>query len=545
MSSLTSNPIQNQNDPYTRSSEMFPELTQDQITRVSKFGQVITYKKGTVLFERGQRSVDFFIVIKGTVEIYEHIVEGTRTIVVHQEKQFTGELDLFNDREILVSGRMGEDGEVVQLNRVQFRKLIAAESDINELIMQALILRRRGLISHKQASVTIITHPQSANVLRIERFLKGNGYPLNVLYVGDDDANYFLQKFAVNEDDLPAVYLHNKDEILQNPSNLKLAQSLGLSEEIRENHVYDVAIIGAGPAGLSAAVYAASEGLSTVLIESEAPGGQAGTSSKIENYLGFPLGISGEDLSGRAQVQAHKFGATIALPYRVQSLDCDSKPYQVHLDYHCRVQAKGLIIASGARYSQLHIENENRFEGAGIYHAATVMEGDICKNEEIVIVGGGNSAGQAAIFLCRFASHVHILVRKEGLEATMSEYLIERIRATDRITLHPFTEVVGLKGDRHLEELTWKNLNTNVEETLRIRHLFLMLGAIPNTQFLKECMKLDDKGFIITGQAAQKPGEALDRPLMMLETSIPGVFAVGDVRSGSTKRVASAVGEGA
>lgn len=534
------------NDPYSRLSQMFPTLSDDQIRRARPFGEVNSYPKGTVLFERGDRSVDFFIVLKGTIEIYEHTFNGTRIITIHKENEFTGELDLFNDREILVGGRMGTDGEVIQINRVQFRKLIAAESDISEIIMQAFILRRRGLISHKQASVTIIAHSQTADLLRIEHFLKGNGYPLEVLNFQEEASKYLIDKFNVDEAELPVVYLHNKNELLKIPSNLELAQALGLSEQIREDFTYDVAIVGAGPAGLSAAVYAASEGLSTLLIESEAPGGQAGTSSKIENYLGFPLGISGEDLSGRAQVQAHKFGVTIASPYTVQQLNCKQQPYELHLDHHCKVQARAIIIATGARYSQLNIENEDQFKGAGIYYAATAMEGDICKNEEVAIIGGGNSAGQAAVFLSRFANHVHILVRKEGLAATMSDYLIQRISASNRITLHPYTEVVALRGGRNLEEITWKNNKTGIMEILPIRHLFLMIGAIPNTHFLKQSLKLDEKGFIITGpEAAGFNIWPLERSPMMLESSIPGVFAVGDVRAGSIKRVASAVGEGA
>lgn len=537
--------LKDPSDPYLRISQMFPTLSEDQIERAKQFGEVNSYLKGTILFERGDRSVDFFIVLKGTIEIYEHIVNRTQIITVHKENEFTGELDLFNDREILVGARMGGDGQVLQINRVQFRKLIAAESDISELIMQAFILRRRGLISHKQASVTIIAYPQTADLLRIEHYLKGNGYPLEVLDFDDEKSNYFIKKFNIKENELPVVYLHHKDELLKTPTNLKLAQALGLSEQIREDFTYDVAIVGAGPAGLSAAVYAASEGLSTVLIESEAPGGQAGTSSKIENYLGFPLGISGEDLSGRAQVQAHKFGATIASPYTVEKLNCKHQPYELHLDHHCRIQARAIIIASGARYSKLNLENEDQFKGAGIYYAATAMEGDICKNEEIVIIGGGNSAGQAAVFLSRFANHVHILVRKESLASTMSDYLIQRINASNRITMHPYTEVTSLKGGRKLEEITWKNTNTGSAETHQIRHLFLMIGAIPNTHFLQATLKLDEKGFIITGPDAADNSWPLKRSPMMLESSIPGVFAVGDVRCGSIKRVASAVGEGA
>ena len=534
------------NDPYNRTEQIFPTLTEEQIERIKPFGEVQSLAKGTMLFERGERSVDFFVVLQGCVEIYDYAADGTHVITVHGERQFTGELDLFNDREILVGGRMGADGQVIRLSRDQFRKLITAEPDVNEMIMQAFILRRMGLITHKQASVTVVSAPQSSEALRIERFLERNGYPLEVLDAKHEKGQKLLQKYDVSPEQLPMVFLHNKEEILCQPSNLKLAQALGLVEEIRKDHTYDVAIIGAGPAGLSATVYAASEGLSTLLIESEAPGGQAGTSSKIENYLGFPMGVSGQGLAARAQVQAHKFGATIALPYSVQGLDCSEQPYRIQLNHDCAVKAKTVIIATGARYRKLDLPQEEKFEGVGIYYAATAMEGTLCKDEEIVVIGGGNSAGQAAVFLSRYARHVHVLVRGEGLADSMSDYLIRRIDASQRITLHPHTEIDALEGERYLERVVWKNNQTDATETKDISHLFLMLGAVPNTRWLNGCLQLDEKGFILTGSAVSDGEDwPMSRPRMMMETSVPGVFAAGDVRSGSTKRVASGVGEGA
>lgn len=534
------------NDPYSRTEQIFPKLTDEQINKIKPFGEIQSLEKGTVLFERGERRVDFFVVLEGHIEIYDHVSDGTRVITVHREQQFTGELDLFNDREILVGGRMGVDGQVIRVSRAQFHKMIAAEPDVNEIIMQAFILRRMGFISHKQASVTIVTSEKSSDTMRIERFLERNGYPLEVVDFQEETGRQLLHKFDVSPEHLPMVFLHNKEEILCKPSNLALAQALGLEEQIDENHIYDVAIIGAGPSGLSATVYAASEGLSTVLIESEAPGGQAGTSSKIENYLGFPMGVSGQGLAARAQVQAHKFGATIALPYSAQGLDCSERPYKIHLDHHCRVQSKTVIITTGARYRKLDLENEDRFEGVGIYYAATAMEGNICKNEEVIVIGGGNSAGQAAVFLSRYASHVHILVRSEGLADSMSNYLIRRIEASNRITLHPYTEIDALQGERYLEKVVWKNNQTGDTEDQNIRHLFLMIGAVPNTQWLGGCLQLDEKGFILTGgDVAGGEDWPMGRSRMMMETSVPGVFAAGDVRAGSTKRVASGVGEGA
>ncbi len=534
------------NDPYNRTDQIFPTLSPEHIELIKPFGEVQAVESGTMLFERGERSVDFFVVLEGFVEIYDYAADGTRVITVHRERQFTGELDLFNNREILVGGKMGANGQVIRISRDQFRKLIAAEPEVYEIIMQAFILRRRGLISHQQASVTVVAEQQSSQALRIERFLERNGYPLKVLDFQSEAGLQLLNRCNVSSEELPMVFLHNKEEVLRNPSNLELAQSLGLVEQIEENHVYDVTVLGAGPAGLSATVYAASEGLSTLLIEAEAPGGQAGTSSKIENYLGFPLGVSGQGLAGRAQVQAHKFGATIALPYSAQGLDCSEQPYRVQLTDDCAVQTKTVIIATGARYRKLNVANETKFEGVGIYYAATAMEGTLCKDEEAIVVGGGNSAGQAAVFLSRYARHVHILVRGEGLASSMSNYLIQRIEASPRITLHPHTEVEALEGERHLERVVWKNNQTGATETQPIKHIFLMLGAVPNTQWLNGCLQLDEKGFILTGRDVSDGEDwPMERPRMMMETSVPGVFAAGDVRAGSTKRVASGVGEGA
>ncbi len=395
MSSPSSDQPVNFNDPYNRTEQIFPTLTEEQIERIKPFGEVQDLEKGTVVFERGERSVNFFVVLHGCIEIYEYAADAVRVITVHGERQFTGELDLFNDREILVGGRMGADGRVIRLSRDQFRKLITAEPDVNEIIMQAFILRRRGLISHQQASVTMVSSPQSGDALCIERFLERNGYPLKTLDSQTEEGQQLLKKWEVSPEQLPMVFLHNKEEVLCQPSNMVLAQSLGLVEQIEENHVYDMAIIGAGPAGLSATVYAASEGLSTLLIESEAPGGQAGTSSKIENYLGFLLGVSGQGLAARAQVHEHKFGATIALPYAVQQLDCSKQPYQVQQNHDCAVKSKTVIITTGARYRKLDLPQEEKFEGVGIYYAATAMEGALCRDEEVVVIGGGNSAGQA------------------------------------------------------------------------------------------------------------------------------------------------------
>lgn len=543
------NPLQT-TDPYAREHQIFPTLSPEQIKRTISFGSEETLKLGTVLFERGDREVDFFIVLDGFIEIYENSLDQPKVIVVHLSQQFTGELDLFNRRKILVGGRMGEDGRVLRISPESFRRLITAEPDIGEIIMRAFILRRTAFISHAQGGVTLIDPSTSADGVRLERFLRRNGYPITAMREIDQDYEAVMQRFGLTPDQLPVVVIHLNDQLLSRPSNHELAEALGLVEEIDCSQVVDVAIVGGGPAGLSAAVYAASEGLTTLLLEAEAPGGQASTSSKIENYLGFPTGISGEGLAGRAQIQAMKFGATICLPKRVTGLDCSQYPYGVQFSAEQEtprtVRARSVVIATGATYRTLGLANSDDFDNSGIYYAATALEGDICRDQEVIVVGGGNSAGQATVFLSARARHVHLLIRRESLVDTMSDYLIGRILSSDRITLHPYTEIVELEGDRHLEGVTWKNIQTGNLEKRPIRHVFLMIGALPNTGWLPEEIQTDRQGFILTGQSVDRlQNWSRERAPMNLETSQPGVFAVGDVQSGSTKRVASGVGLGA
>lgn len=536
----------NPNDPYVRERQTFPTLSAEQIDHIKVFGIVEDLPKATVLFERGDRTVDFFVIIKGNIEVYEHRRDGENVFTVHKENQFTGELDLFNDRQILVGGRMGEDGQVIRIARPQFRKLLVAEPDIGEIVTRAFILRRVGLISHKQGSVTLLRGDASADTLRIERFLRRNGYPIEVLDCNTGDCDDVLENYGLGQNDLPAVLIHLGERVLSNPNNYELAEALGLAEAIDEQETFDVTIVGAGPSGLSAAVYAASEGLRTLLLEHDAPGGQASTSSKIENYLGFPTGISGQALAGRAQVQAQKFGAKILLPHSAINIECSKgAPFTIDVCSGKKIKTNAIVVASGATYRTLDVEDGQKFDNAGVYYAATAMESGLCANEEIIVVGGGNSAGQAAVFMSGHAKHVHILIRREDLSSTMSEYLIDRIHSSPRITLHPYTEITALAGGKHLEEVTWTNRNTGENETLPIRHVFLMIGAQPNTDWLNGCVGLDDKGFVRTG--LQVVGDTTwheSRDPMMLETTMPGIFAVGDVRAGSIKRVASGVGEG-
>jgi thioredoxin reductase (NADPH) len=535
----------NPTDPYERRAQTFPKLTEQQVERAAEFGVVQALPRGTVLFDRGDRTVDFFIVLEGTIEIYEPKPSGPTAFTTLGPRQFTGELDLFSDRENLVGGRMATIGRVIRTRRAQFRRLLVAEPDIAEIVMRAFILRRVGILEHEQAASTLIGSRTSGDTLRIHRFLERNGYPVRPL---DPDVSQegrdMLAERGLGLDDLPVV-ITAYAQVLKNPSNRELAVAVGLVERLDADAVFDVAVVGAGPAGLAAAVYSASEGLSTLVLEAEAPGGQAGTSSKIENYLGFPTGISGQALAGRAQVQAQKFGARLAVPRRVVRLTCNARPYALELDDGERVHARTVVIATGAHYRKLALENFDRFEGYGIHYAATAMEAALCEREEVVVVGGGNSAGQAAVFLSHHASRVHVLVRSVGLAASMSDYLIGRIAAAKNIVLHTETEISRLDGKRHLEQVTWRNRRTGAQEDRAISNVFLMLGAMPNTEWLRDCVRLDEAGFVRCGAAFEARGDwQTDRLPYALETSRRGVFAVGDVRSGSIKRVASSVGEG-
>jgi thioredoxin reductase (NADPH) len=531
-------------DPYARTDETFPRLTDEQVAAVTAFGVVEDLPAGAVLFEIDDRGVDFFLVLAGHIEIYEREPDGrTRVMTVHAEHQFTGELDLFHDRAILVGGRMGVDGRVARLGRAQFRRMLAAEPAVADVVMRALILRRTGFISHGHAAVTIVGPRRSADVLRLQRFLARNGHPVQTLEPGTDaEADTRLRAAGIDPADCPVVAFCPPDRVLRCPSTAELAECLGISERLDATQVVDVAVVGAGPSGLAAAVYAASEGLHTVVLEAEAPGGQAGTSSRIENYLGFPTGVSGQALADRAQVQAQKFGARIVVPRRVVALRVDDRPYALELDDGATVAARTVVLATGARYRRLDgVDGFDRFEGSGIHYAATAIEAGLVEGETAVVVGAGNSAGQAAVFLSRTAAHVHVLVRGESVGASMSDYLVSRLEAApERITLHCTTEIAALHGDRHLEQVTWTNRRTGESWTGPVAGIFLMLGAAPNTEWLDGAVALDDRGFVLTGAPAGGDGAESE----VLATSRPGIFAVGDVRAASVKRVASAVGEG-
>jgi thioredoxin reductase (NADPH) len=527
-------------DPYLQKATIFPRLTPEMMLRVSAYGTEEIVPKGAWLFKRGDRNVDFFVVRDGVLEVLS-LDQNNENIVltIVEQGQFTGELDLFNARANLVNGRAAVNSLVLRITRAEFRRLVTCETDIGEIVMKAFILRRAGLVQHRQGGVILIGSTHTGDTIRIQRFLFRNGYPHRVIDTDrEKTADDLLASYDLKGGLLPAVVLPGQN-VLYVPSNVEVADALGLAESIDSSQTYDVAVVGAGPAGLATAVYAASEGLSTIVVEGVAPGGQAGTSSKIENYLGFPTGISGQDLATRAQLQAQRFGAHLAVSRPAEQLDCGQHPYQLRLEGDQHIVAKAVVIATGARYRKLSLANYSRFENQGIYYAATAMEAALCVGQEVIVVGGGNSAGQAAVFLSRTVSHLHLLIRGAGLAATMSDYLVQRILSSNKITLHVYTEIIELEGDEFLHAVTWTDRRTALAERRTIASVFVMTGAEPNSEWLRGCVDLDARGFIQTG--ANIAGTKSGTPY---STALPGVFAVGDVRSGSVKRITSAVGEG-
>ena len=528
---------------------MFPRLTPAQIGRVSQVGARRPVRGGEILFELGEQNTRFFVVIEGAIEIVRPVDGREETIVVHGPGEFTGEINMLSARRNLVRGRAAADGAVVVVDREQLRALVQRDVELSEILMRAFILRRVALIAHNEGGLVLIGSRHSARTLELREFLSRNGQPFTYQEVeSEPGVQALLDRFHVGAHEVPVV-LCERGEILRNPTIEALASRLGLSAAFDATATRDVVIVGAGPAGLAAAVYAASEGLDVLVLEDTAPGGQAGSSSRIENYLGFPTGISGQELAGRALMQSERFGAEVAIARVAVGLDCDAKPYKVHLANGEVVRARSVVIASGARYRKPALPELGRFEGAGVMYSATHVEAQLCKGEEVAVVGGGNSAGQATVFLSQSSARVSVLVRGRGLAESMSRYLIQRIEDSRNIALCTRTQIEALAGGDRLEEIRWRHLDTGKAETRAIRHLFLMTGADPNTSWLKGCVALDDKNFVKTG-ADILPAEldAMGWPLArrpeLLETSRPGVFAVGDVRSGSVKRVASAVGEG-
>jgi thioredoxin reductase (NADPH) len=532
-----------------RAAQMFPSLTPAQIDRIAIIGRRQEVHAGEVLFDVGEQNTRFFVVLTGTIDVVRPIGDREEPVTVHHPAEFTGEINMLSARRSLVRARARSDGAVIAVERDDLRGLVQRDPELSEILMRAFILRRVALIAQDNNDMVLLGSRHSGNTQRIREFLSRNGQPFTYQDVETDPSvQALLDRFHIGVNEVPVIVCRG-GHVLKNPSPAILGSALGLSAELDPEAVRDLVIVGAGPAGLAAAVYAASEGVDVLVLESTAPGGQAGTSSRIENYLGFPTGISGQALAGRALTQAEKFGAEVAIGRSVVRLECASRPYRLVLSDGQVVRARTIVIASGVKYRRLDLPSLSRFEGVGVYYSATHLEGLLCRGEEIVIVGGGNSAGQAAVFLASVATRVQMLVRGPSLAESMSRYLIQRIEGTANLTLRTRCQIEALEGERSLERVSWRHLVTRERETREIRNVFLMTGADPNTAWLDGCLRLDDKRFVKTG-ADLLPEELasahwpLPRQPYLMETSVPGVFCTGDARSRSVKRVASAVGEG-
>jgi thioredoxin reductase (NADPH) len=548
-----------------RREQMFPQLTPAQVEVAKRFGAPARqFGGGELVFGFGEVASPAWLVLSGYIEILRKDAFGNREVITrHLPGMMAGEVSQLAGGPSFVEGRASPEGcELMPFDATHLRALIIGHAEIGEILMRAFILRRVALIE-AGAGTVILGKSDGADSMRLQNFLRRNGIPHTVLDPDTDpEAALIVERLAIKANELP-IALCPDGTMLKRPTEKKLAQCQGLLPDFEAHNEFDVAVVGAGPAGLATAVYAASEGLSVIVLDSRAFGGQAGASSRIENYLGFPTGISGMALAGRAFNQAQKFGAVMAIPAEVQTLECGvrcdkykqelhvpqevpaPRRFRIRLDGDTTIRTSSVVIASGARYRRLEIENLADFEGAGVYYWASPIEAKLCSEREVIIVGGGNSAGQAAVFLAGHAKHVHILVRGPSLAATMSRYLIDRIEAIRNVTLHPYTEIARLNGSREqgLQSVVWRRRRTGEEEDRGIHHVFLFIGADPNTEWLKDCpITVDPHGFVRTGPGAMQ-GESA-RTLMPHETTQHGVFAVGDVRAGSVKRVASAVGEG-
>jgi thioredoxin reductase (NADPH) len=546
----TTGPATGQNSfAFPRLEQTFPTLTSHEIERMRRFGELRSFGHGEALFETGKPGPGMFVVLSGHVAITLRDGLGHITPVIDQGAgQFLAEIGQLSGRVALVDGHAEGDVETLLIPPDRLRALLMAEADLGERIMRALVLRRVSLIQGGAGGPVLIGPATLGDMARLQNFLTRNGQPHHLLDPEHDkDVADLVERYSAERSDLPLVVCPD-GTVLRNPSETSLALAMGMITNHANDKLYDVAVVGSGPAGLATAVYAASEGLSVAVFDSRAFGGQAGASARIENYLGFPTGISGQALAGRAYNQAQKFGAEMLIPVSIRSLDCSQRDGLFALATECgqSLRAKSIVVASGARYRRPEIENLDAYEGRGVWYWASPIEAKLCVDQDVVLVGGGNSAGQAAVFLSSHARKVYMIIRGGGLGASMSHYLIERIEATPNIELIFNAEVVGLEGgeDTALRRVRWRSrLAPDDLQALDIRNLFLFVGADPATGWLEGCgVKVDRAGFVLTGVQSGQNGE---RPVPPLETTVPGVFAVGDVRSGSVKRVGGAIGEGA
>ena len=534
----------------TRSHQMFPVLDAGQVETAKRFasGPPRDFAPGESVFDAGVANAPAWLVLKGSIDVVRRDGLNRETaITTHHPGQFSGEVSQLAGRQSLAAGSAGAEGcTALPFDAAHVRALMIGSAEIGEILMRAFILRRVGLLEEGGVGSVLVGEPGRPDLTRLQGFLARNGYPCTVLDAANDaDGRAVVERFGVLPGELPIMLCPN-GVVLRRPTNAEAAGCLGITPELDPQKIYDVAVVGAGPAGLAAAVYAASEGLSVLVLDERAFGGQAGASARIENYLGFPTGISGMALAGRAFNQALKFGVEIAIPLQVARLDCGQSegPIRLELTNGGAVRARTIVVASGASYRRPAISNLAMFEGRGISYWASPVEAKLCEGEEVALVGGGNSAGQAVVYLAPRVKQLHLVVRGRGLDSSMSRYLIDRIAALPNVELHTGTEVIGLEGDETagLTGAVFRERATGDVHTCPLRHLFLFIGADPNASWLDGCVAVDGKGFVVTG--ARCP-HSKSRPPLPLETSQPGVFAIGDVRAGSTKRVAAAVGEGA
>jgi thioredoxin reductase (NADPH) len=534
----------------TEQETAFPTLKPEELAALAARGHQRSVRAGEYLFRAGDRNFCFYVVVDGSIEIFEQSDDEPRVVAVHGPRQFTGDVDMLTGRAAVVNARMAEDGHVLEMNTAELRRAVDELPDVGETILKAFLMRRELLLSRGFSVVKIIGSRFSPDAHRLRDFALRNAIPFRWIDLeSDEQADALLRQFNVPPSATPIV-IGRDGHWASKPTNAEFAQCAGLSLTLEDDHIYDLVVVGAGPAGLAASVYAASEGLDVLATDALAAGGQAGTSTRIENYLGFPTGISGAELARNALLQAQRFGARITVPVTVRSLGVDGGERIVTLTDGTRLRTRCVLVASGVKYRKLDLPEFTAFEGAGIYYAATDMEARLCRGEEVVVVGGGNSAGQAIVYLAKYARRVHVLLRGPDLAASMSRYLIDRIHSFENVTLYTRTRVTGFEGDGHLSAVHAETEGGEAR-TFQTTSLFLFIGADANTDWLRGCVELDRRGFVLTGTALP-PGTAelerwrsVGRVPYLLETSLPGVFAAGDARSESVKRVASAVGEGA
>ena len=530
------------------SSQLFPKLNSDQLDILKDFGEEKEFTKGDVLISEGDKQFSLYAILEGSIDIHDPFDQG-RIIVNHGPGEFTGDSDMISDRSSLFKAVANENLRAIEIPPDKLKRIISENSGLSDVLLQSFLLRRAYELDNQTGGFKLIGSRYSPETFKLREFLSRNHLRYVWIDLEDDQrSKELIDQFDIQPEETPIIINGNK-EVFKNPTIEQIAACTGVATDLKQDQ-YDLIVVGAGPAGLAASVYAASEGLNVITIDEIAPGGQAGTSSKIENYLGFPSGISGRDLANRAYLQAQKFGCTISIPFKAESLSFQENVFRLKLTDGQEIYGSTVIGATGAQYKRLPIDNIRSYEGKGIYYGATHMESRSCQNQPVLVIGGGNSAGQAAMFLADHASEVHLMIRGNSLDNTMSSYLIRRIQEQKNIQLHLRQEVVALKGEDSLQQVVVRNNDNGEEQSWNINHLFLFIGAAPNGQWLNGLVCTDDKGFIYTGkdldvQKLRNYSWSLARDPYTHETCTPGLFVVGDLRSGSTKRVASAVGEGA